>query len=228
MELLSAFDNEEMNGTWTLEFRDNFTQDGGSLNGWGIQVCTDNFSLLPVTWLSFAAKATDKAIRLDWQTAQEINNTGFEVERKAHGERTFTNIGWVAAATGTADAYDYVFIDETARPGTVYYYRLRQVDFSGEYAFSDIRTARLAADKPFAKLFPNPAAGSTQLQLWGIDDTVGAALVGMDGRVLRTFALPPGTSHRLDLAGIPTGVYWLRLQSGTWDAVEKLVISDGK
>lgn len=228
VQTLSSFDGQEMNGTWTLEFRDDADVDGGSLNAWGIKVCTSNFSFLPVTWLSFTAKATDKAIRLDWQTAQEINNTGFEIERKADGERTFTNIGWVPAATGARDAYDYAFIDETARPGTTYYYRLRQIDFSGEFAYSDLRTARLAADKPFAKLFPNPAAGSTQLQLWGIDDTANAALIGMDGRVLRTFALPSGTSHNLDLVGIPTGVYWLRLQSGTWDAVEKLVISDGK
>ncbi|MEM6771089.1 MAG: proprotein convertase P-domain-containing protein, partial [Bacteroidota bacterium] len=77
---LSTFDDEPVNGDWTLTVTDLANRDGGTLNGFSLVVCLENFTL-PVTFHSFTAEGRTKDILLTWITEEETNNAGFYVER---------------------------------------------------------------------------------------------------------------------------------------------------
>lgn len=112
---------------------------------------------LPVTWLSFDAEVQNKRdALLHWQTAEEINNDFFAIERSADG-MSFHQVGTVPGNAPDA-AYHYVDKDAilAAKSGTLYY-RLRQVDTDGTFSYSKVRSVFFRKQQ-FAVLglFPNP------------------------------------------------------------------------
>jgi hypothetical protein len=179
-------------------------------------------STLPVEMVSFTATAEDKAIRLDWVTAVELNNRGFEVLRRAEQSRSFEAIGWVAAA-GNADGGVYTFEDATAVSGEAYFYQLRQLDLGATESFSDIVSAQLAGRGARLTAFPNPFGKELEV-------TVATPLAGelrltsVDGRVLRRITLEAGGSQRtMSLSEVPAGVYLLVFETAEEQAVQKVV-----
>lgn len=97
---------------------------------------------LPVSLIDFTAKPQENNVKLDWSTASEIDNSHFEILRSGNGER-FDVIGTVAGKGTTSALSRYSFTDFNPLPGTSYY-RLRQIDFNGDYAESDIRAVNIS------------------------------------------------------------------------------------
>jgi hypothetical protein len=95
-----------------------------------------DFSPLPVAWLYFFGKYSriEGAVKLSWATATEINSDYFQIEQGYDGE-TFKMIGREPAAGFSNTTKYYAVIDE--HPGTVNYYRIRQVDRDGQFTFSN-------------------------------------------------------------------------------------------
>ncbi len=117
---------------------------------------------LPVELLSFDAIAYATAIETKWTTASELNNKGFEVERGlSPGE--FKKIGWVDGFGTSNKAHDYNFIDRDVMPNTIYYYRLKQVDFNGEFSYSPIVAASIKDNTGLFVVSPNPYSGKTNI-----------------------------------------------------------------
>ena len=92
---------------------------------------------LPVDYLGIAARGEAGRIVVDWETAEERDNKGFEIERSDDGH-DFNFIGWQAAKPGAANGSKYAFADENVSGAGLYYYRLRQIDFDGTAALSSI------------------------------------------------------------------------------------------
>ncbi|MEL7535250.1 MAG: hypothetical protein AAFN10_28395, partial [Bacteroidota bacterium] len=86
-------------------------------------------SVFPVEWLSFEVKALGANAELNWETANEENNSHFILERASDG-RLFKQIGRVESRQGGK----YRFVDEDIYPG-VFQYRIRQTDFDGSYSY---------------------------------------------------------------------------------------------
>jgi len=117
----------------------------------------DNFelfevtTLLPIELASFNVTPVDNTYaRLEWVTASEINNDGFEVLRSDDGEY-FRYIGWVQGNGNQTTLYKYTYEDYTIKRGVTYYYRLKQVDYDGQYELFNIKSVRLLEtneDKP--------------------------------------------------------------------------------
>lgn len=223
LETLDAFDGQAMSGVWTLNLRDNANQDGGSINGWGVKVCTDNFSILPVEWLSFSAKAEKDHIHLQWQTADELDNAGFDIERRSEYETTFRPISWVDAKQDPGAINDYQYVDASVKAGTRYYYRLRQQDYSGDYAYSEIRSAKIEADEPQWEVYPNPLRDALQIRIWNTNEVTEALLFNSQGQHLQTFQLQDETLQTLDLETLPDGVYWVHIRSGSWVEATRII-----
>ena len=112
---------------------------------------------LPVEMSRFQAMAEEKQIVLDWATASELHNSGFEVQRSTDG-RLFGKIGWVNGAGTSANLKEYTFIDKELQTNTLYYYRLRQLDHNGAENFTPVRSARIKDGNSMtvAQIFPNP------------------------------------------------------------------------
>jgi len=107
-------------------------------------VTSNPINPLPVEWLLFEAKKQNNSVLLHWATASEINSSHFEIQRSTDG-LNFENIGWKSSAGFSSSITNYEFIDESPVIGTNYY-RLKQVDFNGDFEFSINRAVSFSRD----------------------------------------------------------------------------------
>ncbi|WBO86744.1 LamG-like jellyroll fold domain-containing protein [Hymenobacter yonginensis] len=168
---------------------------------------------LPVELTAFTATAGDpQTVRLAWATASERNSARFEVERSLDG-RTFQPIGTVPAAGTSSSRRTYSLPDQQLPAGaTPLYYRLRQVDLDGTFAYSSVQVVtRAGQSRPTLTLTlaPNPTQGSTTLH--GAAASTPVQVYDAVGRLVLTARTAADGSARLVLpAGLPTGVYVVR------------------
>mgnify|MGYP003652594050 FL=1 len=99
--------------------------------------CTFNF-VLPVELTSFEAVRTEDNVRLEWTTASELNNDYFEVLKSYDGE-IFSVIGYVDGHGTSSEVIDYSYTDSEPKQA---YYRLRQLDYDGQFEYSDVVAAK--------------------------------------------------------------------------------------
>lgn len=121
---------------------------------------------LPVVWRSFdVAKSAENKIDLNWKTSKEKESSHYEVERSIGGIQDFKKIGRVNAAGWTNSETSYHFSDEVIPTGDLMvYYRLRQVDYSGGYQYSEVKAIKCTstqADTDKWIAFPNPTNGES-------------------------------------------------------------------
>jgi PKD-like domain len=124
---------------------------------------TENTNPLPVELLYFHAKYNGSSVDATWQTASEINNDYFTVERSVDGVNFYT-VGVIvpskAKGGNSTSMLTYSMNDDKVSPG-VYYYRLKQTDFNGEYKYSSIDVVEIKGDANFTfNIAPNPSDGT--------------------------------------------------------------------
>jgi hypothetical protein len=128
-----------------------------------VETFVDYVDIVPVELTSFTANVIADGILLEWVTATELNNSGFEVERKLN---TWEKIGFVPGFGTTTEPKTYSFMDENVTTGT-YTYRLKQIDFDGTSAYSDEVVVEVDfTPNSFALLqnYPNPFNPNTTIQ----------------------------------------------------------------
>ena len=125
---------------------------------------TDIF--VPVELTSFTAQYIGNTTQLNWTTATELNNLGFEVQRSTYAN-DFVTIGFVPGNGTTTEAQNYSYIDKTTLPNTNYAYRLKQMDFSGTYTYSEVINLgeSLSLNFELAQNYPNPFNPSTTVSI---------------------------------------------------------------
>ncbi|GAB2947000.1 hypothetical protein GCM10027048_10020 [Hymenobacter coalescens] len=183
---------------------------------------------LPITLVSFRARPLgEQQVELSWETAQEINNHHFELERSADG-RAFHRVGLVPGAGTSTTRRSYRYVDTEPLPG-LSYYRLRQVDTDGTNTTSDavaVQRAAAAAAAPVATVYPNPNDGrfTVKLKQAATPDTR-LELLDLSGRLVRQHQLVPGTrEQQIVVPGLPSGVYQLRVTSPQGRSTSKIVV----
>jgi bacillolysin len=166
---------------------------------------------LPVELVSFTARRQGQAVLAQWNTAQEINNKGFVVERSANGQLFTGASGLLAGAGNTTAPQAYAFTDAMA-PLERTYYRLRQVDAVGASSYSSIVPVVAATPSPKLICYPQPA--HTAASVTGAAPEAIVTLTDALGRTVAT--AQAGTNGQAELrlpAGLAAGVYVVR--SGT-------------
>jgi len=184
---------------------------------------------LPVEIAGFEATADGRTVRLAWQTASEIRNVRFEVERNA-GDGTWTRVGTAQGSGTTTEARSYRFTDQDLPyEADRLVYRLRQVDVDGTAHFSKTVTVERRVDAvELLGTYPNPARGEATVRyaLPGRQE-VSIQLYDMLGRRVRTVVQSEQSGRqerRLDLSGLSSGVYFLRLTTDEQTRTRKLTI----
>lgn len=150
--------------------------------------------LIPVELSAFNVTARgDGSMLLTWHTETETSNYGFEVER-GDGEH-FERVGFVAGHGTTTDAHDYTWVDPqpvAARADNLVYYRLKQIDTDGTYAYSEAHPAELLpATFGLGQNYPNPAAAGTDISIpytLAVPATVHLAVYNAMGQRVATLA----------------------------------------
>jgi len=197
-------------------------------NGMTVQAGICN-SLLPVELLAFTAKMVENQATLAWKTATETNNAGFEIQHSTDG-KVFEKIGWLDGKGTTVETQEYTFVDEKAAPGQNYY-RLKQMDTDGVYAFSEIISLALKSEKIVvtADFFPNPAQHTAQITLTAEEEgDVTITLYDSFGKTTQTSTqkLTTGTNQLfLHVADLPKGSYFAKIQAGEQVLYRKLIVA---
>lgn len=178
---------------------------------------------LPVTLTSFTATAKGNYALLQWKTASEQNNKGFEIWRSGD-EGKFIRIGEVAAATNhQLSTMNYTFTDKQPLNGNNYY-KLVQIDNDGkenELAVSDLSFSLSAFS---VQLYPNPTTTNEVTVNWGNTSVNSLKLIDLNGKVLRVIKVQPSeTSKTIALSNYPAGTYLLRIESSNGIETRKIV-----
>ena len=179
----------------------------------------------PVQLTSFTADRRDASILLRWSTAQEIDNMGFEVQRRRGDDSgDWTAIGFVPAATESSSA-DYFYEDGDLPAPTgdgQLQYRLKQIDYSGETWYSPVQHVTLSAPVSTAlhmDIAPMPVTSVAMLQASG----TGAAewnysVFDLHGRQVAQLrverASDVSVAGMVNLEGLPAGTYMLVAHRG--------------
>lgn len=122
---------------------------------------------LPVELISFTGQTVNCLTELRWETASEINNYFFEVERSEDG-RVFKAVALLYGAGTTETKQSYQYTDEPLVAKRTTYYRLKQVDYDGSYAYSDIVSVKGESCKAEVKIssaYPNPFNGNLTFEI---------------------------------------------------------------
>ena len=194
-----------------------------------------NDDLLPVELTSFTASANGTVVTLNWKTAAEINNYGFEIERRTvNGEQLTVNswqkIGFVKG-TGTSNTpKTYSYSDATGFTGS-YVYRLKQIDQDGSFKYSQSVEVSISAPEQFAlaQNYPNPFNPTTNISFTlPSKGFVSLKVFDMLGREVATIVseeMSAGSySKQWNAANISSGIYFYRLQAGSFTETKKLVL----
>ncbi|MFN3404310.1 MAG: T9SS type A sorting domain-containing protein [Cytophagaceae bacterium] len=154
--------------------------------------------VLPVTWLNISAIHLSGDILVEWQTAIEINNDYFIVQRSYDGEK-FEDIGIVKAIGESKNISAYKFVDKEANSDHIYY-RIKQIDRDNKSSYSPLAT--VFSEVSDLKIFPNPFSDEFRIiisgsgnRLMSICDVYGRELISNEVSSGDTFGstLVPGS-----------------------------------
>jgi hypothetical protein len=175
--------------------------------------------VIPVELTSFTAFSDDDAIRLNWSTASETNNAGFDIERSTDGA-SFARIGFEEGVGTTTEAQSYQFSDTAPPFASTLYYRLRQVDVDGAFEYSPVvEVAMTPSSLALLPSAPNPFRQSTVLR-YEIPEPSVVRLQVFDavGRHVATLADGEQSAGRHELtfdgSRLASGTYFVRLEVG--------------
>ncbi|HVO74144.1 MAG TPA: T9SS type A sorting domain-containing protein [Ignavibacteriaceae bacterium] len=119
---------------------------------------------VPVELTTFTANTTNGKVLICWETATEINNAGFSLQRSENNLQ-FAEIAFIRGKGTTTEKTNYNYSDKSALSGK-YYYRLKQIDFNGTFEYSKSIEVDLGIPKEFAleQNYPNPFNPSTTIR----------------------------------------------------------------
>jgi hypothetical protein len=166
---------------------------------------TSSSIALPVKLLSFDAKVADNTVILSWQTASEINNDYFSVERSID-LIDFTAIAMVEGAGTISNGRTYQITDENPVP-KISYYRLKQTDFDGTSAYSAIVSVQLMVEqKNQLTIFPNPNHGIFNITI-DSEEPEEYQVFDLQGRCIIKGTAFPLMNNKIHLPSAARGIY---------------------
>ncbi|MDR6805918.1 Zn-dependent metalloprotease [Dyadobacter sp. BE34] len=162
---------------------------------------------LPVTLVDFEGKNTSEGNVLQWTTSSESNNDYFAIEESTNG-KNFTESGRVKGVGNASVTTRYDFTDVDFNKG-ITYYRLKQVDFDGKYAYSRM----IAIDAPSAgniRFYPNPVQSALDIELPNLQrNWVNARVINASGQevIVKERAVVQNGRLNIQLGKLPAGIY---------------------
>ncbi len=189
---------------------------------------------LPVELTSFSASIIGSTVKLTWATATEVNNYGFEVERKVGSLQStvgnFEKIDFVNGNGNSNSPKSYSFVDDKISKGK-YSYRLKQIDNDGKFEYSKVIEVDLGGSKEFelSQNYPNPfnpattirfslpEAGNVKLILYNI--------LGQEIKTLINEFKESGVhSINFNASDLNSGLYIYKLESGSFTQTRKMTL----
>ena len=189
---------------------------------------------LPVELQNFRAIQSGDDVRISWETASEVNNYGFEIERISDDISEWTKIGFREGNGSCTNANFYAFIDEKAWKFQNLKYRLKQIDYDGSHEYSpEISVVDKAKTIPAVfrihNNYPNPfnpvTTISYEIAEQGLTTMIIYDMLGKEVDILVNTNQQPG---RYDLnfngSDLSSGVYFCKFTSGSNTKIIKMLL----
>ena len=187
--------------------------------------------LTPVEMTVFTATTEENKVKLKWQTVTELNNSGFEVQRKTSNGNEFKVLAFVKGKGNSMVLNEYYYEDLNRTPG-VYFYRLKQVDFDGSFEYSNTIEVEITSPTEFSleQNYPNPFNPSTNIQ-YAISSRqfVTIKIFNSLGEEIETLVnefQEAGIHSKLYIVNstLPSGVYYYQLNAGGQVLTRKMIL----
>ncbi len=177
--------------------------------------------VLPVTLVAFTATTSERGITLNWSTSRELNSDVFIVSKSLDGIN-FNELETVKAAGNSNQVLNYIVFDKKPFSG-MSYYKLTQLDKDAKVAVEKVIVANYKLSADLVLIYPNPVIDNLHLKV--ADKRFKTAqLVGVNGKVLKSFTLTSNTAElTVDMGTFPKGVYLLKLIGDKDQTVRKVI-----
>jgi Secretion system C-terminal sorting domain len=177
---------------------------------------------VPVELISLSASVCGKSVIINWTTATEKNNMGFEIQRSSD-KSSFVKIGYVNGSGTTTELKRYSFADNNVLTAKNYY-RLKQMDYDGSYKYSPVVEAEIGAISSYSldQNYPNPFNPTTQIKYSLLSNSnVKITIFNALGESIKELANEVQQSGvhimNFNAAGLSSGVYFYSIQANSVD-----------
>ncbi len=191
---------------------------------------------VPVELVSFTASVSGSSIVLNWSTATETNNRGFEVERqRAEGKmhtgdsEDWESMAFVEGNGSTTSKSVYTYVDNNVSSGK-YYYRLKQIDFDGSFSYSPVVNADLNhLSYELSQNYPNPFNPATSIS-YSVPEksVVSLEIFNTLGQKIKTLVNETKETGkytvRFSADNLPSGMYLYKLSAGKFTQSRKMLL----
>jgi len=188
-------------------------------------------SVLPVELTSFSAIFMNNVAQLNWETATEVNNYGFEIQRSAN-ELEWAKVGFVNGHGNSNSPKYYSFSDNNVIKSGKYFYRLKQMDIDGQFEYSDVVNVSFDMPDKEYKLnqnYPNPFNPSTTISYSLPEQTFVSIIVyntfGEEVDRLVSDNKEAGIhSVTFNASKLASGMYYYKIETENYVATKKLLL----
>jgi hypothetical protein len=174
---------------------------------------------LPVELASFTSSVSRNNVTLNWSTTREINNSGFDVERKLTTGTEWSRVGNVAGNGNSSVTHNYSY-NERANTGR-YDYRLKQIDFNGNFSYYSLSNeveVGVPSEYAMSQNYPNPFNPSTKVDYdLPYDGKVSIILYDISGREVANLVNEVKTAGyytlQFNASNLASGMYFYRISA---------------
>nr|HPN39760.1 C25 family cysteine peptidase [Melioribacteraceae bacterium] len=187
-------------------------------------------NIIPVELISFNASIKNNTVAINWLTATETNNSGFEIERKSDS-KSWEKVGFVKGKGSTTEKQEYSFVDvlENVKSDKLIY-RLKQIDFDGKVNYSKTIEV-LFAPQTFSleQNFPNPFNPSTTIR-FGLPTKSNVSLKIFNSLGQLVDEIINGNyeagyySIQFNASHLSSGIYYYRLETEEFSQIKKMAL----
>ena len=185
---------------------------------------TNTCTVLPVEFASFTANRTGETVSLTWETATEQDVAGFGVERNSNGIwQQVAYINTLANGGNSNMLLRYTYNDLNATKG-ITQYRIRQVDLSGQFRYSEVRVVRYGTEKMNTVVYPNPTSTGSFTVVFPADNLKrDITILDASGRSIKTWK--EIANNNLSITNLNPGIYMVQIIAPeTGEQVSKKVV----
>ena len=173
---------------------------------------------LPIELQSFTAKESNGRGLLNWSTASEANNAGFDVEKSLDGVQ-FDKIGFVKGFGTTNLVQNYNFTDNNLTQTT--YYRLKQLDNDDKFQYSPIVSILSKSEKKTFKAYPNPMNAELTIEA-NIGGEAQLDILDVTGKVVLSQSINNGIVN-ISTQSLVRGTYFARILTESEVLIQKII-----
>jgi len=222
--LTAAQNTQILNGQWYVNVHTSGSP-GGEIRA---QL---NEGTLPVELSSFVSYVFKNNVTLNWSTAAEINNSGFNIERKSLESVEWKSVGFVEGFGNSGHSINYSFVDRGLTNGN-YNYRLKQIDINGNYEYYNLENevvVGLPANYSLNQNYPNPFNPTTRID-FDIPESQNVKIIisdisGREVSILLNENKPAGYyGIEFNSKNLSSGVYYYTLTAGSYVSTKKMIV----